>query len=52
LHEDIALIIIAILIHYGIEFGKDMGDYSCPSYCEVKHEHIKEDGSDEFKKHK
>ena len=24
-----------------------MGDYSCPSYCEVKHEHVKEklDGS-------
>ena len=27
-------------MHYGLEFGKNMGDYNCPSYCEVKHKHI------------
>tara|TARA_R100000458_G_C8211725_1_gene198970 strand:- start:271 stop:390 length:120 start_codon:yes stop_codon:yes gene_type:complete len=36
-------------MHYILEFGKDMGDYNCPSYCEVKHEHIKEDINNELK---
>ena len=32
--------ILAIGVHYIVEFGKDMGDYNCPSYCKVKHKHI------------
>ena len=32
--------ILAIGVHYIVEFGKDMGDYSCPPYCDVKHKHI------------
>ena len=32
--------ILAIGVHYIVEFGKDMGDYSCPPYCNVKHKHI------------
>ena len=27
-------------MHYILEFGKNLGDYSCPPYCEVKHKHI------------
>jgi len=40
LYEDLIIIITAILIHYGLEYGKAKGDYSCPPYCEVKHKHI------------
>jgi len=31
--------ILAIFVHYALEFGKNMGDYKCPLYCEIKHEH-------------
>ena len=40
LHEELIIIILAIFLHYAIEYGSSLGDYSCPSYCEVKHEHI------------
>ena len=52
LHNDIIVIVCAVLVHYILEFGKEMGDYSCPPYCEVKHEHIKEDIEDELEEHK
>jgi hypothetical protein len=39
LRDEIVVIILSILTHYTLEFGKDMGDYECPVYCEVKHEH-------------
>jgi len=30
-------------MHYALEFGKKLGDYSCPPYCEVNHQHIKKE---------
>ena len=32
--------VLAISVHYILEFGKNMGDYECPPYCRVKHKHI------------
>ena len=45
--EDITLILLAILLSYALENIKKLGDYSCPAYCEVNHEHeIKENQYD------
>lgn len=33
------LIILAIGLHYLIEGMKDLGDYTCPYYCEIDHIH-------------
>ena len=41
---------MAILIHYGLEFGKDMGDYSCPSYCKIEHKHINKEKLNGFER--
>jgi hypothetical protein len=40
LYEDLIIIILAISIHYAMDLGRDMGNYSCPVYCEVKHKHV------------
>ena len=39
MHEDLIIILLAIAIHYAIEYGNNLGDYTCPDYCKVKHEH-------------
>ena len=46
MRDDIIIIILSILTHYTLEFGKNMGDYTCPSYCKVNHKHIKENQDD------
>jgi hypothetical protein len=50
LRDDIIIIIFSIAIHYILEFGKDMGDYECPVYCEINHEHIKQEEKYETRK--
>ena len=38
--EHIYIIILAITLHYAIEYNKDLGLYGCPQYCEISHNHI------------
>ena len=38
--ETIIIIILAVILHYALENINNIGDYSCPSYCGVDHEHI------------
>tara|TARA_Y100001973_G_scaffold106038_1_gene181675 strand:+ start:2665 stop:2847 length:183 start_codon:yes stop_codon:yes gene_type:complete len=40
LNEQILIIILAIAIHYLIGYSENMGNYECPEYCKVEHEHI------------
>ncbi len=40
--EEIALIVIAVSIKVIIDFLETKPNYTCPSYCEVNHEHYKE----------
>ena len=46
MRDDIIIILLSILTHYTLEFGKNMGGYECPPYCEVNHKHIKEKEDD------
>ena len=34
------MIILAITIHYVIEYSEGLGDYNCPQKCKVEHSHI------------
>ena len=38
----IAILVFAVGLHYALEYmsNPDNSNYSCPSYCEVEHEHI------------
>ena len=38
--EVIIILILAITIYFALEYGRGLGDYSCPSYCKVEHKHI------------
>lgn len=39
--QTISLIVLAICIHYAIEYFEEANKIECPSYCEVDHQHIK-----------
>ena len=41
--ENVAIIVIAITIHYVAEQINEYPDYDCPPYCDVDHNHIKDD---------
>ena len=38
----IAILVLAVGLHYALEYMSNLNnsDYSCPTYCEVDHEHI------------
>ena len=40
--SNILTIVFAVIINTVIEYLETMPGYSCPSYCEVDHEHYKE----------
>ena len=44
INETVILVILAIGLHYIIDNMKDLGDYTCPYYCEVDHIHKIEEG--------
>ena len=50
LRDEIIIIICAVLMHYALEFGKKLGDYSCPEYCKVKHKHINKEKLNGFER--
>ena len=37
----IALLVLAVGLHYALEYSINYSDYECPTYCETDHEHIK-----------
>ena len=49
--ETLVLIILAISLHYALDYLGDLNEIDCPDYCEVDHEHvIKEKEFDEISK--
>ena len=48
----IAILVLAVGLHYALEYmsDPDNSNYSCPSYCEVEHEHIISKNKGESKK--
>jgi len=41
--ETLIIITIVVSFHFIGEWVKEYPDYSCPSYCEADHNHIKDD---------
>ena len=37
--ETLVLIILAISLHYALDYLGDVNKIDCPDYCEVDHEH-------------
>ena len=45
----IAILVLAVGLHYVLEYTTDINNsnYSCPSYCEVDHEHLIKENKDD-----
>ena len=38
--DTLMLIILAVSLHYALDYLDEMNKIDCPSYCEVDHKHV------------